>query len=291
MNILRIRALATVRLVAASLAFSGVAVAQTPPPSSTREPSVTSETGSLLLDVTQASTAQTTPLVCASEPGGRRQCAADTSAGVALIKSTGTTPCLLGKNWGYDSAGVWVSDGCSGEFQLGQAVSATSQPIAPPPDVPQEPIETWGEFSPGQGFLIGRGDAGQLSISGYSLARYINQTPAEQTFTDHLGNTRNVDGRHDIFSARVMVFFKGWVGTPKLVYNVTMWTVNTTDQRAIFGMLGYQFHRKFSLYAGLNGLPGSRSMFGSHPSWLGHDRVMADEFFRPFFGSERWPLA
>jgi hypothetical protein len=25
-------------------------------------------------------------------------------------------------------------------------------------------------------------------------------------------------------------------------------------------------------------------MLGSHPYWLGHDRVMADEFFRPFFG-------
>ena len=29
----------------------------------------------------------------------------------------------------------------------------------------------------------------------------------------------------------------------------------TTDQNALFGILGYQFHRKFSLYAGLNGTP------------------------------------
>ena len=85
-----------------------------------------------------------------------------------------------------------------------------------------------------------------------------------------------------------MLFFKGWLGTPKLIYTLTLWTVNTTDQRALFGMVGYQFHRKFSLYAGLNGLPGTRSLFGSHPYWLGHDRVMADEFFRPFFGSGFW---
>ena len=26
-------------------------------------------------------------------------------------------------------------------------------------------------------------------------------------------------------------------------------------------------------------------MLGSHPYWLGHDRVMADEFFRPYFGA------
>jgi len=27
---------------------------------------------------------------------------------------------------------------------------------------------------------------------------------------------------------------------------------------------------------------------GSHPFWLGHDRVMADEFFRPFFTGGVW---
>ena len=77
-------------------------------------------------------------------------------------------------------------------------------------------------------------------------------------------------------------------GTPKLVYTVTFWTVLDTNQNAIFGNLGYQFSRKFSLYAGLNGNPGSRSLQGSHPYWLGHDRVMADEFFRPFFNSGVW---
>ena len=52
--------------------------------------------------------------------------------------------------------------------------------------------------------------------------------------------------------------------------------------------MGYQFGRKFSLYAGINGLPGTRSLQGSHPYWLGHDRVMADEFFRPYFGFGVW---
>ena len=240
-------------------------------------------------DTVAQSATQAPALICTSERGGRTQCAADTSAGVALMKSTGPSACLLGNTWGYDSAGVWVADGCGGEFQLGQQAGVTTaQPVTSPPATRNVPIETWGEFSPGQGFLIGRGEAGELSVSGYSLARYINQTPAEQTFTDHLGNVRTVDGRNDIFSARVMIFFKGWLGTPKLVYSLTLWTVNTTDQRAIFGVVGYQFHRKFSLYAGLNGLPGTRSMFGSHPYWLGHDRVMADEFFRPFFGSGVW---
>ena len=207
------------------------------------------------------------------------------------MKSTGPAACLLGKTWGYDDKGVWVADGCSGEFQLGKQAAADAPAPAPAPPTPAKPyvpVETWGEFDPGKGFLIGRSSAGELSISGYALVRYVNQMPGEQTFTDHLGNERPVDGRNDIWPHRVMVFFKGWLGTPRLIYAVTLWTVLDTNQNAIFGNLGYQFSRKFSLYAGLNGNPGTRSLQGSHPFWLGHDRVMADEFFRPFFGSGVW---
>ena len=85
-----------------------------------------------------------------------------------------------------------------------------------------------------------------------------------------------------------MVFFKGWLGNAKLIYAVTFWTVLDTAQNAIFGNLGYQFSRRFCLYAGLNGNPGTRSLQGSHPFWLGNDRVMADEFFRPFFTAGVW---
>ena len=72
------------------------------------------------------------------------------------------------------------------------------------------------------------------------------------------------------------------------MYSILLWTVNTTDQDALFGNLGYQFSRKFSLYGGINGNPGTRSLQGSHPYWLGNDRVMADEFFRPFFTFGVW---
>jgi hypothetical protein len=199
--------------------------------------------------------------------------------------------CLLGKTWGYDDKGIWVSDGCGGEFTVGQSAGAGTA-TAPAPGVqptePEERIETWGEFEPGQGFLVGRSDAGELDISAYALVRYINQMPGTQTFTDHLGVERPVDGRNDLYPHRIMVFFKGWVGNRKLLYNVFFWTVNPTDQKNFFASMGYQFTRRFSLYVGLNGLPGTRSLQGSHPYWLGHDRVMADEFFRPYFSNGVW---
>jgi hypothetical protein len=238
------------------------------------------------LGLSPEAVATTVTVTCASTTPQRTHCDANTSAGVVLVKSTGAGECLLGKTWGYDSTGVWVSDGCTGEFLLSQPASAAQPPQ--PEREPAERIETWGEFDPGDGFLVGRSAAGELSISAYALVRYINQTPNNQTFTDHLGNTRVVDGRNDVAPHRVMVFLKGWVGNPKLIYTIFVWTVNATDQDALFGSLGYQFTRRFSLYAGINGTPGTRSLQGSHPYWLGHDRVMADEFFRPYFAYSVW---
>ncbi len=159
---------------------------------------------------------------------------------------------------------------------------------APQTQTQSDRIETWGSVEPGKGFLVGRTDSGELSISAYALTRYLNQLPAHQTFIDHLGVEHEIHARDDIYSHRIMVFFKGWIGRPKLVYTIILWTVNTTDQKNVFATVGYQFSRKFSLYGGLNGLPGTRSLQGSHPYWLGNDRVMADEFFRPFFTNGVW---
>jgi hypothetical protein len=167
--------------------------------------------------------------------------------------------------------------------ESGRAPAAEGEADGRGPFVPK--VETWGVYDPGKGFVVGSNELGELDISAYGMVRYMSQHDDDQVFTDHLGNERPVDVRSDIFSHRVMVFLKGWMGSEKLIYNITLWTVNTTDQNAIFANLGYQFSRKFSLYAGLTGNPGSRSLNGSHPYWLGHDRVMADEFFRPFFGS------
>lgn len=224
-------------------------------------------------------------VVCESIVGARTTCPANVSSGVALLRATGAAACLLGTTWGYDEQGVWVSNGCAGEFTLGQT-AATAAPAGQPQEREPAPRnEIWGEFDPGRGFLVGRTGAGELSVSAYALVRYMNQMPEEDVFTDHLGREQTVDGRNDIFPHRVLVWLKGWVGTPKLVYTITLWTVNATDQDAIFGNIGYQFSRRFNLYAGINGNPGTRSLQGSHPYWLGNDRVMADEFFRPFFAS------
>jgi hypothetical protein len=221
-----------------------------------------------------------THVTCTSTGAAREHCAADTSAGVALERSTGTGACLLGKTWGYDSDGVWVSDGCGGEFVLGQAGTALTPPApAPAPDDTER--SSYGVFdTTGQGFLIGRSKLGELKIGAYALVRWTDQLPATQQFTDHLGNVRPIDTRNDIQFHRAMVHFRGWLFSPKFRYQITAWTVMSTDQTTLYGFLGYQFDKKFNLYAGTNSTGGSRSVYGSHPFWLANDRVMADEFFR-----------
>jgi predicted porin len=75
----------------------------------------------------QQTASQSPPQVisCVSKKGERQVCAADTAAGVALLRSTGESSCLLGKTWGYDDKGVWVFDGCGGEFAVGSTQEAS----------------------------------------------------------------------------------------------------------------------------------------------------------------------
>ncbi|MBP1659983.1 MAG: hypothetical protein H6P95_1175 [Candidatus Aminicenantes bacterium] len=197
------------------------------------------------------------------------------------------SPNLASPQRGPSFAPVPPAVTAAADLQKAEDAKAPAE-AAPQKDEPTPRIESWGEFEPGNGFLIGRSKAGELGISVYGMMRYINQLPPEQTFTDHFGNENPIDTRNDIFAHRFMIFLKGWLATPKLVYTVVLWTVSTTDQKAIFGVLGYQFSRKFSLYAGLNGLPGTRSIQGSHPFWLAPDRFLADEFFRPYFTNGIW---
>ena len=56
------------------------------------------------------------PVVCESEDGRRRNCKADTTAGVQIVRSLGDKACAFGREWGYDADGIWVTKGCRAEF-------------------------------------------------------------------------------------------------------------------------------------------------------------------------------
>src|SRR6478609_1341182 len=81
--------------------------------------------GRVLAQQPSASQSAATVISCVSTKGERVVCPADTAAGVALLRSTGAATCLLGKTWGYDAAGIWVTESCVREIALGATAEAT----------------------------------------------------------------------------------------------------------------------------------------------------------------------
>jgi hypothetical protein len=144
---------------------------------------------------------------------------------------------------------------------------------------------TFGVFDPGRGYQVARAPKFDLWISAYVVWRYVNQLPGEQSFSDHLGRQFKIDTRNDLEWHRIMVHFRGFAYTPKLTYVLTVWNVLSTLDMYIIGSLNYSFHRSFNLSVGLDAVPGTRSLLGSHPLWLANDRVMADDFIRSGFSS------
>jgi len=72
-------------------------------------------------------------LVCESG-GGKRHCPVDTSYGIRLTRQISSHSCALGRDWGYDENGIWVTNGCRAEFTVnGPATSgmasASNRPI------------------------------------------------------------------------------------------------------------------------------------------------------------------
>jgi hypothetical protein len=141
----------------------------------------------------------------------------------------------------------------------------------------------FGEFNPGRGFTVAQGEFGKLDLSGYMVARYLNQLPPDQTATDHLGRPITVTPRNDFQFHRVMLFSQGWLFSKKFNYSTFLWTVQDTNQVAVGGALYYSFNKLMTLGGGWNAYPGTMSLQGSHPYWTSYDRVMADEYFRPYF--------
>ncbi|HET9793826.1 MAG TPA: DUF3011 domain-containing protein, partial [Thermoanaerobaculia bacterium] len=109
-------------------------------------------------------TLQSRTVLCESKGNERQHCAADTSRGVALVRTlSDEAPCLLGKTWGYDDAGIWVTDGCSAEFLPGQELPTKAEPLTaetPKPETPpktEEEKKKFLEHVPNLGFRIYEG--------------------------------------------------------------------------------------------------------------------------------------
>jgi hypothetical protein len=167
------------------------------------------------------------------------------------------------------------------------AQDADPRPVKPDSTV-SFPNTGAGELTPGRGFDIVKTEFGTLNISVYGVFRYIDQLPGEQTFTDHLGRERNVNPRNDINWHRTMIWLTGWFWSPQFRYNITGWSLASTQQTLLFGNLQYTANSHFTFGVGIAPSLTARSLQGSWPYWAGSDRLMGEEFFRGGFSSGFW---
>ena len=204
---------------------------------------------------------------------------------MVLQSSTGSVACLLGKNWGYDDAGIWVSDGCGGEFLTGQASPKEAETTEAKKKSP--------EYISNLGFRIYEGEKGQIYVRLFSYVRYLNQKGLDPTYTDHFGVSQPVKQRQDVQLNKFFLPFAGWFLTPKFRYYLYVWSANPSQgepaQVVGGGNLTYTFNEYVTLGGGIASLPTTRSTEGQFPYWLSmDDRLTADEFFRGSYTSGLW---
>jgi hypothetical protein len=224
-------------------------------------------------------------VTCTSKAGERQLRPADTSEGVALVRSSGEAPCLLGRTWGYDDEGIWVADGCSGDFVVGQGLEEAVAKV----QRKGRPLQ----YIPNAGFLLVDGEKGEMYVRLFSYVRYLNQKGLDPTYTDSFGNTKTVAQREDVQLNKFFLPFSGWFLTPKFRYYLYVWSSNPSQgdpaQVVGAGNLSYTINRHLTLGGGITSLPSVRSTEGQFPYWLGvDDRLTSDEFFRGSYTTGFW---
>lgn len=157
----------------------------------------------------------------------------------------------------------------------------------------QEEPYKWGRYTPNFGYKVADTDRGDISVSIYSYGRYLNQLGLDPTYKDAFGNVKAVQQRQDFQLQKVQIKFLGWMLDPKFRYFLYAWSSNASQglgaQVVLAGNLNYSFNKFVSIGAGIRSLPGTRSVEGNFPFWLGVDtRLIADEFFRPSYTSGVW---
>jgi hypothetical protein len=171
---------------------------------------------------------------------------------------------------------------------LHEAPAATAQS----PPLP-EARKTWGTYTPNFGFKVADTEHGDMSVSAFTYARYLNQLALNSRYTNAFGVTIPVQNRQDFQLQKVQIKFLGWILDRKLRYFLYTWTSNVAQglgaQVVVAGNVNYAFNKYVTFSAGVNGLPGTRSIEGNFPYWLSVDsRLIADEFFRPSYTSGIW---
>ncbi|HEX7334422.1 MAG TPA: hypothetical protein VF290_23175, partial [Pyrinomonadaceae bacterium] len=92
------------------------------------------------------------------------------------------------------------------------------------PVVKEKPVSeapstaSYGRYNPNLGYKLANTEYGDMSVSIYTYARYLNQLGLASNYTDSFGNVKSVQERQDFQLQKVQIKFLGWVLDPKLRY-------------------------------------------------------------------------
>ncbi len=180
------------------------------------------------------------------------------------------------------------SAGATAGAQGQQAPAAGSQALTTPGSVTDRPGS---RYDDGIVIVQSSEDAKvpfSLKLNDITQFRFTNTQPENSTFTDHLGVSHPVEGRNDFSLNRNLFMFNGYVFDKRLQYNLITWASNSLASVIAGGIVGWQFNRAITAYAGYWSIPGSRTLTGTFPYFIETDRSLADNFFRPGFTQGIW---
>jgi hypothetical protein len=174
-----------------------------------------------------------------------------------------------------------------------QAPEPPPAPALPPPTPPPKPGTIWNPPHYDKGFVLISSPDPELApfrlvINHVSQFRYTNTLATNSTYTDHLGTEHDVQRRNDIQLTRDAFYFNGYAFSPRMDFNILVFTSSATLVATAAGYVGYRFHRAFNLRAGYFSLPAVRSLTGTYPFFHGEDRSLANNYFRPGFTQGAW---
>jgi hypothetical protein len=127
-----------------------------------------------------------------------------------------------------------------------------------------------------------------LNFNVNTQLRYLNTLDSKQTFTDHLGNVRDVHTRNDITVNRAMFILGGYIFDKRLRYSFTVWTSAGASSIVVAGNIGWQFNKHLTAHGRLHGCSREPIAVNTFPYYTATDRSMADNFFRPGFTQGLW---
>ena len=222
-------------------------------------------------------------VTCTSIGGQRSSCAADTSKGVVLLRSTGRGAMSARKDVGLrpdERLGV-------GRLQrrVRDRAGRGSEPTTKPRPLVAHSQRRLSALRWRQG--------SDLFPPLHLRAISESAESGSDSYVDAFGNSKTVQRRQDIQLQKFFAPFSGWFLTPKMRYYLYVWSSNASQgdpaQVVGGGNLSWTFNRFVSVGVGITSLPTVRSTEGQFPYWLGvDDRLIADEFFRGSYTSGVW---